>query len=99
MRRSRPRARLEDGDARSRCREDLWPTEEGAVPESGRYEFRVAQRVSATAVAAFPELSVTDGSPGTVLYGPVRDDAELHGILSRLQLLGLTILDVHRLPD
>ena len=29
----------------------------------------------------------------------VRDDAELHGILSRVQLLGLTVIDVHRLPD
>ncbi len=67
--------------------------------ETGRYEFRVAQRLSATAVAAFPELAVTDGSSGTVLFGPVRDDSELHGILSRLRLLGLTILDVHRLPD
>jgi hypothetical protein len=34
-----------------------------------------------------------------VLFGPVHDAAELHGVLSRLQLLGLTILDVHRLPD
>jgi hypothetical protein len=64
-----------------------------------RYEFRVEQRLSATAVETFPELSVADGSPGTVLYGAVRDDAELHGILSRLQLFGVTILDVHRLPD
>jgi hypothetical protein len=69
------------------------------VPEIGRYEFRVAQRLSQTAVASFPELRVTESSSGTVLYGPVRDDAELHGILSRLQLLGLSILDVHRLPD
>jgi hypothetical protein len=70
-----------------------------AVTQNERYEFRVAQRLSATAVAAFPELSVSDGAPGTVLYGPVRDDAELHGILARLQLFGLTLLDVHRLPD
>jgi hypothetical protein len=69
------------------------------VLETGRYELRVAQRLSATAVAAFPELTVTEDSPGTVLFGRVRDAAELHGILSRLQLLGLTILDVHRLPD
>jgi hypothetical protein len=69
------------------------------VLETRRYEFRVAQRLSATVVAAFPELSVTDCPSGTVLFGPMRDDAELHGILSRLQLLGLTILDVHRLPD
>jgi hypothetical protein len=67
--------------------------------ESARYEFRIAQRLSATAVEAFHEFSVSDGTPGTVLYGEVRDDAELHGILSRLQLLGVTILDVHRLPD
>jgi hypothetical protein len=67
--------------------------------ESRRYEFRVAQRLSATVVAVFPELSVTDSSSGTVLFGPMRDDAELHGVLSRLQLLGSTILDVHRLPD
>jgi hypothetical protein len=69
------------------------------VLETRRYEFRVAESLSATAVTAFPELSVTDGSSGTVLFGPVRDDAELHGVLSRLQLLGLTVLDVHRLPD
>jgi hypothetical protein len=69
------------------------------VAENGRYEFRVAQRLSATAVASFPELMVTDTSSGTVLFGPVRDDAALHGILAHLQLLGLTILDVHRLPD
>lgn len=64
-----------------------------------RYEFRIVERLSATAVEAFPELSVTDGPLGTVLYGAVRDDAELHGILSRLQLFGVTLLDVHRLPD
>jgi hypothetical protein len=69
------------------------------VLETRRYEFRVAQRLSATVIAAFPELSVTDSSSGTVLFGPMRDAAELHGVLSRLQLLGLTILDVHRLPD
>jgi hypothetical protein len=64
-----------------------------------RYEFRIAQRLSATAAEAFHELTVADDAPGTVLYGSVRDDAEFHGILSRLHLLGVTILDVHRLPD
>jgi hypothetical protein len=69
------------------------------VLETGRYEFRVAEPLSATAREAFPELAVTQGPSGTVLFGPVRDDAELHGLLSRLHLLGLTVLDVHRLPD
>ena len=66
---------------------------------TGPYEFRVAQQLSETAVEALPELSVTQTTTGTVLRGNMRDDAELHGILSRLQLLGLTILDVHRLQD
>jgi hypothetical protein len=69
------------------------------VLKTGRYEFRVAERLSETAIAAFPELTVMDNASDTVLFGRLRDDAELHGILSRLQLLGLTILDVHRLPD
>lgn len=69
------------------------------VMQAGRYEFRVAQRLSPTAAAAFPELAVMDTSTGAVMFGRVQDDAELHGILSRLQLLGLTILDIHRLPD
>jgi hypothetical protein len=67
------------------------PTDEG--------DRRVAQRLSPTAAATFPELAVSAAADGTVLFGPVRDDAELHGILARLQLFGLTILDVHRLPD
>jgi hypothetical protein len=69
------------------------------VLQTGRYEFRVAERLSATARAAFPELAVVEDRSGTVLFGCVRDDGELHGLLSRLHLLGLTILDVHRLPD
>jgi hypothetical protein len=69
------------------------------VLETRRYEFRVAERLSATARAAFPELAVTEAPSGTVLFGAVRDDAELHGLLARLHLLGLTILDVHRLRD
>ena len=67
--------------------------------ETSRYEFRIAERLSAPARAVFPELSVIEAPSGTVLFGAVRDDAELHGLLSRLHLLGLTILDVHRLPD
>jgi hypothetical protein len=35
----------------------------------------------------------------TVLHGPVRDQAELHGILERVQSLGLELIEVRRLPD
>ena len=64
-----------------------------------RYEFRVAEQLSASARGAFPELTITEDAAATVLFGSVRDDAELHGILARLHLLGLTILDIHRLHD
>jgi hypothetical protein len=64
-----------------------------------RYEFHLAEPLSATAVAAFPELSISDAGTGTVLYGRIRDRSEFHAILDRFQLIGLTLLDVHRLPD
>jgi hypothetical protein len=35
----------------------------------------------------------------TVLHGPVRDQAELHGLLRRLQSLGLELIEVRRLPE
>lgn len=34
----------------------------------------------------------------TVLRGPVRDQAELHGIINRLQRLGLDLIEVRRIP-
>jgi hypothetical protein len=71
----------------------------GNVIAGTRYEFRVAERLTATALAAFPELQAADPATGSVLYGRVRDRSELFAILERLDLLGMTILEVHRLPD
>ena len=34
----------------------------------------------------------------TVLHGPVRDQAELHGLIDRIQALGLELVEVRRLP-
>jgi hypothetical protein len=64
-----------------------------------RYEFQVAERMTDRAAAAFPELRVASDAPGTTLFGVIRDRSELHGVLDRFHLLGLTIIDVHRLPD
>jgi hypothetical protein len=33
-----------------------------------------------------------------VLHGPVRDQAELYGLLDRVQSLGLELIEVRRLP-
>jgi hypothetical protein len=35
----------------------------------------------------------------TVLHGPVQDQAELYGLLDRIQALGLELVEVRRLPD
>jgi hypothetical protein len=64
-----------------------------------RYEFHLAERMTATAQAVFPELRAAAPRSGTVLYGQVRDSSELHAILDRFHLLGMTLLQVHRLPD
>ena len=35
----------------------------------------------------------------TVMRGELRDQAELHGLLDRIQSLGLELLEVRRLED
>jgi hypothetical protein len=64
-----------------------------------RYEFQLAEHMSPTATSAFPELSVRDEPRGTILFGPVRDRSEFYGYIDRFAVMGLTLLDVHRLPD
>ncbi|MDQ4117801.1 MAG: hypothetical protein M3235_12670 [Actinomycetota bacterium] len=65
-----------------------------------RYEFIIASKLSDTAVAAFPELQVSERpGTGTTLFGPVMDRAHLDGLLARISDLGLDLVDMHRLPD
>jgi hypothetical protein len=69
------------------------------MPEIARYEFLVAEPMSATALAAFPELDRSAQPGRTSLYGAMRDDGELQGIIGRFFMMGFTVLEVHRLPD
>lgn len=64
-----------------------------------RYEFRLAEPLTPTALAAFPELEPAASSAQQVLFGSIRDSSELHALLARFHLLGLTLIDLHRLPD
>ena len=65
-----------------------------------RYEFLLPGHVSESVVAAFPELTLAKGPlGGTALFGPVKDGAQLHGLLDRFHLLGLTVLELRQLPD
>ena len=62
------------------------------------YEIRIRGRVSAAVLQMFDPLQSDVERVETVLSGSVRDQAELHGLLHRVQALGLEIVEVRRLP-
>ncbi len=62
------------------------------------YEIRVRGRVSSAALERLEGLKGGPGAVETVLHGPVRDQAELHGLLARITALGLELVEVRRLP-
>ncbi|WP_086560097.1 hypothetical protein [Streptomyces africanus] len=64
-----------------------------------RYEIRVAGHMSETLAKVFPELDHVLMSGQTVLYGPVVDEAHLHGLLNRFQALGLRVVEMRQLPE
>jgi hypothetical protein len=72
---------------------------ESAVPfGGGNYEIRIKGRLSDSVLAAFEGLSVTVEPVETVLHGPVPDQSSLHGLLDRIQTLGLELVEIRRLP-
>ncbi|WP_030242378.1 MULTISPECIES: hypothetical protein [unclassified Streptomyces] len=64
-----------------------------------RYEFRVDGQMSETLVKVFPELEHVMMAGQTVLYGPIVDTAHLYGLLTRLQSLGLRVVELRQLPE
>jgi hypothetical protein len=62
------------------------------------YEIRVRGRVTGALLESFEGMSSALEPVDTILHGPVRDQAELHGLLDRIQALGLELLEVRRLP-
>jgi hypothetical protein len=63
------------------------------------YEIRIKGRVGEALQAAFADMSVAINPVETVIYGQVRDQAALHGLLDRIQELGLEVLEVRRFPQ
>jgi hypothetical protein len=62
------------------------------------YEIHVKGRMSEPLLSAFEGMDATVQSVETVLRGPVLDQAALHGLLDRVQALGLELIEVRRLP-
>jgi len=64
------------------------------------YELRIRGRLSRTLVNEFRELALAASVEPveTVLAGPVEDQAALHGLIRRVEALGLELVEVRRLP-
>ncbi len=64
--------------------------------EPGLYEIRIKGHLDSRWADWFEGLSFTHESDGTTtLYGPVGDQAALHGLLRKVRDLGLTLVSVN----
>jgi len=65
-----------------------------------RYEFVVKGSVTGAVAAALPEMaSTTFPTGGTSLFGPVQDEADVMTMFARISGLGLTVVEMRRLPE
>jgi hypothetical protein len=62
------------------------------------YEFRIRGRISPAPLEGFEGMSSELEPVETILHGPVPDQAALHGMIDRIQSLGLELVEVRRLP-
>jgi hypothetical protein len=65
---------------------------------AANYEIRIKGRVSDSLMWAFEGLAVTTEPVETVVYGPLADRRAVHELLSRLESLGLEVVELRRLP-
>lgn len=69
-------------------------------PADTVYELRTGGRLGQSTLAWFEDVTVTvDESTTpvqTIIRGPMRDQAALYGLISRIRDLGLTLLSVNR---
>ena len=61
------------------------------------YEIRVVGVVPDSVLEELGGVTATVAPVATVLRGPVADQAALHGIISRLQGIGLELVEVRRI--
>jgi len=61
---------------------------------SGRYRIVLRGRLSQRFESAFDGMSLEHGPNRTVLTGDIRDQAQLYGLIGRLQEFGIELLAV-----
>jgi hypothetical protein len=65
----------------------------------GTYRLEVRGKLGELSGHSFPRMRIVYKNGNTVLVGPVRDQAELNGLLQRCMDLGLTLLSVTALDE
>ncbi len=63
---------------------------------SSYYEIRVVGVIPPEALLDFERLTASIEPVETVLHGPLRDQAALHGLLARLETFGVEVMEVRR---
>lgn len=61
---------------------------------TGSYELRVDGHLDQHWSTWFGALTLTHDEGTTILRGPVTDQAELHGLISKVRDLGVTLISV-----
>lgn len=64
--------------------------------KASHYEIHISGLLGERLLTAFPELHAQTLESVTVLVGDLPDQAALHGVLSRIESLGLELLEVRR---
>jgi hypothetical protein len=64
-----------------------------------QYVIRVKGRLSRDLLQAFPGLAMTLERPQTTLHGHLANQAALNGVVSHLDMLGVEILEVMKVPS
>jgi epsilon-lactone hydrolase len=62
------------------------------------YEIRLRGHLGGTVLPAFADFQAETNGEDTLLKGAVQDQAALHGVLARIEALGLELLEVRRDP-
>jgi hypothetical protein len=74
-------------------------TDGGSALKEHIYEISIAEHLSTGWSSWLGEMQIRQEGDRTVLYGPLVDQAALHGVLLKIRDLGLTLISVNQLPE
>jgi len=63
------------------------------------YEIRIKGRVGDPVLETFGNLDASVRPAETILRGELKDQAALHGLLDRIQSLGLELIEIRQVED